>query len=72
MAALCTIFTIPLTFFGKSCNAHMLHASGMYYSLILNSRRSYVTFATKIPIFREFWVCFVYKMAKIMDLQKCQ
>ena len=23
--ALCTIFTILLTFFGKSCNAHMLH-----------------------------------------------
>ena len=26
--ALCTIFTIVLTFFGKFCNAHMLHASG--------------------------------------------
>ena len=30
--ALCTICTILLTLLGKSCNAHMLHASGMYYS----------------------------------------
>ena len=32
---LCTIFTILLTFWGKSCNAHMLHASGVYYSYIV-------------------------------------
>ena len=32
VAALCTISTILLTFLGKSCNAHMLHASGVYYS----------------------------------------
>ena len=34
--ALCTIFTILLTFFGKSCNAHMLHASGVYYSYMVS------------------------------------
>ena len=29
---LCTIFTILLTFLGKSCNAHMLQAQDVYYS----------------------------------------
>ena len=29
--SLCMIFTILLTFLGKSCNAHMLHTSGVYY-----------------------------------------
>ena len=51
------IFTILLTFLGKSCNAHMFHASGVHYGygsqgLILNSGRSYATFGTKIPVFR--------------------
>ena len=31
---LCTIFTIILTFLGKPCNAHMLHASGVHYRYI--------------------------------------
>ena len=34
--SLCTIFTILLTFSGKSCNAHMLHASGVYYSYMVS------------------------------------
>ena len=34
-SALCTIFMILLTFFGKFCNAHMLHALGVYYSYII-------------------------------------
>ena len=34
--ALCTIFTILLTFFGKSYNAHILHASGVYYSYMVS------------------------------------
>ena len=38
-------------------------------SLILNSRRSYAIFGAKISVFR---VPFGYKMAKMMDLQKCQ
>ena len=50
------------TFFGKSCNEHMLNAFG---------------FSTIIPVFRAnsgrisgclFW----YKIAKMMILQKCQ
>ena len=31
-SALCTILIILLTFLGKSCNTHMLYASGGYYS----------------------------------------
>ena len=31
LSSLCTIFTILRTFLGKSCNAHKLHASGVYY-----------------------------------------
>ena len=55
--ALCTIFTILLTFLGKSCNVHMLHASFVYCAIwsqgvILNSGRSYATFGTTIPVFR--------------------
>ena len=34
--ALCTIFIILLTFFGKFCNAHTLHASGVYYSYMIS------------------------------------
>ena len=34
--ALCAIFTILLTFFGKFCNAHMFHASGVYYSYMIS------------------------------------
>ena len=34
--ALCTIFSILLTFLGKYCNAHMLHASGVYYSFMIS------------------------------------
>ena len=55
--ALCTIFTILLTFLDKSCNAHMLDASGACViaiwsqDLLLNSGRSYATFGTKIPVF---------------------
>ena len=57
---LCTIFTILLTFFGKSCNEHMLQCSMLQVciiaiwsqGLILNSGRSYATFGTKIPVFR--------------------
>ena len=36
LCALRTIFTILLTFLGKSYNAHMLHASGgVYYSYMV-------------------------------------
>ena len=58
---LCKIFTILLTFLGKS--AHMLNASGVYNSgiwsqgLILHSGRSYATFGTKIPFFRANSEC---------------
>ena len=34
-SSLCTIFTILLTFLGKSCIAYMLHASGVYYSYMV-------------------------------------
>ena len=36
-ASLCTIFTIVLTFLGKSCNANMLllHASVVHYSYMV-------------------------------------
>ena len=34
--ALCTIFTILLTFWGKSCNALMLHASDVFYSYMVS------------------------------------
>ena len=62
--SLCTIFKILLTFLGKSCNSHMLYASIisiLSQGLILNSRRSYTTFGTKIHLFAEliqsdFWV----------------
>ena len=36
VVALCMIFTNLLTFFGKFCNAHMLHASGVYYSYMVS------------------------------------
>ena len=62
------IFTILPTFLGKSCYAHMLHASGAtdgaYYSymtyFILNSGRSYTTFGVPRYLFLEliqgaFW-----------------
>ena len=62
-----------LTFLDKSCNAHMLHASGVYYSgicyqgLILNLGRSCTTFGTKIPVFRaNSGTYFRNKMAKMM------
>ena len=48
--ALCTIFTILLTFLGKSCNSQMRHASDVYYSYMVSA-----------PIFefrnviRNFW-----------------
>ena len=45
---LCTIFTLLLTFLGKSCNAHMRHASGVYYSDMVSGPN----FGTKIPVFR--------------------
>ena len=53
--ALCTIFTILLTFLGKFCNAHRLHASGVNYSdMVLGpnfeSERSYATFGTLFKI----------------------
>ena len=73
---LCTIFTILLTFLGKCCNAHMLHASGVDYSklwpnfefwkVIHNFWNQYTCFQSK------FRLPFRYKMAKMMDLQKCQ
>ena len=57
----------------------MIHASGVciiaiwYQGLILNSGRSYATFRTMIPVFKANSGClFGYKMAKIMDFQKCQ
>ena len=40
--------------------------------LILNSGRSYTTFCTKIPVYRANSVPFGHKMAKTIDLQKCQ
>ena len=45
-----------------------------YQGLILNSGRSYATFGTKIPVLVAFFfrVPFWYKMAKMMDLKKCQ
>ena len=47
------IFTILLTFLGKFCNAHMLHASGMYYSYVVAGtnfvfRKVIHNFGTKI------------------------
>ena len=36
--ALCTIFMILLTFLDNSCNAYMLHASGLYYSHLYGLR----------------------------------
>ena len=36
ISSLCTIVTILLTFLGKSCNAHMLHGSGVYYSYMVS------------------------------------
>ena len=73
--ALCTIFTMLLTFLGKSCNSHMLNDSGVYYSYIVSGPNFEFkkVIRTKIPVFRvKFRVLFGYKMAKMIDLQKCQ
>ena len=48
--ALCTILTILLTFLGKSCNAHMIHASGVYN----NYMASRTNFEHK-KVIRKFW-----------------
>ena len=52
---LCTIFTILLTFLGKSCNAHILVRNIAIWSLglILNLGRSYPTFGTNTPALRD-------------------
>ena len=55
VCALCTIFTILLTFLSKSYCAHMLQVCIIAIrsqGLILNSGRSYATFGTKISVFR--------------------
>ena len=67
--ALFTIFTILLTFLGKYCNAHMLHALGVYNIymvsaptvLVLKSGRSYATFGTNIPVFSANSGCLLGK-----------
>ena len=67
-----------LTFLGKSCNEHMLHASVVYYSDMVSGpnfeiRKVIHNFWHQDPCFKANSGCLLgTKWKKIMDLQKCQ
>ena len=70
VVALCTIFTIILSFLGKSCNAHMIHASGEYHSYMVSGPN----FEFK-KIVRNFWhhdTCFLELIQGVFWVQNCK